>query len=236
MLEMGGDNPLRISAIRWRIPASASGYPPAGADSAPDACFSPQTWRISGYPQGYPRPEGGDGRLEGFPSSWQGTRTIRLRFKHLSSPPFCFQSPIKSGATTVPLEHNVVRFLDNFSAGTRGLALAEAFLRTNQYADIFLHRSHLLKLFSRHYPHSTNPFLDLLAIQESLSSLAPKDRSPHAIPSEQPLFPILSPHLVNNQHPVSTKNPAHLDHHTISIPPQHRPAMLSILQAHHLVH
>ncbi|KAA1111045.1 Histone-lysine N-methyltransferase set9 [Puccinia graminis f. sp. tritici] len=30
---MGGDNPLRISAIRWRISARASGYPPGDADS-----------------------------------------------------------------------------------------------------------------------------------------------------------------------------------------------------------
>ncbi|KAA1107325.1 hypothetical protein PGT21_010088 [Puccinia graminis f. sp. tritici] len=32
-LEMVADNPPRISAIRWRIPASASGYPPAPADT-----------------------------------------------------------------------------------------------------------------------------------------------------------------------------------------------------------
>ncbi|KAA1129941.1 hypothetical protein PGTUg99_008512 [Puccinia graminis f. sp. tritici] len=53
---MGGDNPPRISAIPWRIPARASGYPPAGADSAADGRFSAQTWRISGYPKGYPVP------------------------------------------------------------------------------------------------------------------------------------------------------------------------------------
>ncbi|KNE89340.1 hypothetical protein PSTG_17205 [Puccinia striiformis f. sp. tritici PST-78] len=107
---------------------------------------------------------------------------------------------ITSGGTTVPLEHNVVRFLDNFSAGTRGAASAEAFLRTNEYAVIFLHRSHSLEPFSRHYPHSTNPFLDLLAIQ----------------PSQQ--------------------ESSSSEHHQISIPIQHRPAMLSILKAHHLVH
>ncbi|KAA1120347.1 hypothetical protein PGTUg99_016452 [Puccinia graminis f. sp. tritici] len=33
---MVADNPLRISVIRWRIPASANGYPPAGADSGAD--------------------------------------------------------------------------------------------------------------------------------------------------------------------------------------------------------
>ncbi|KAA1101627.1 hypothetical protein PGT21_026231 [Puccinia graminis f. sp. tritici] len=56
ILTMGGDNPPRISAIPWRIPARASGYPPAGADSAADGRFSAQTWRISGYPKGYPVP------------------------------------------------------------------------------------------------------------------------------------------------------------------------------------
>ncbi|OAV84623.1 hypothetical protein PTTG_31150, partial [Puccinia triticina 1-1 BBBD Race 1] len=78
------------------------------------------------------------------------------------------------------LTSNSVRFLDNFSAGTRGSASAEAFLRTNQYAVIFLHRSHSLEPFSRHYPHSTNPFLDLLAIQ-------PSPKHPAPIPLGQPI-------------------------------------------------
>ncbi|WAR56245.1 hypothetical protein PtB15_7B90 [Puccinia triticina] len=144
---------------------------------------------------------------------------------------------ITSGGTTVPLEHNVVRFLDNFSAGTRGSASAEAFLRTNQYAVIFLHRSHSLEPFSRHYPHSTNPFLDLLAIQPSPQAPSPDPSRP----ADQPLFPLLSPHLADLRHShLSTSSPPGADHHadqpTISIPPQHRPAMLSILQAHQLVH
>ncbi|GBC06163.1 hypothetical protein RclHR1_06670003 [Rhizophagus clarus] len=32
---------------------------------------------------------------------------------------------VTSGGTTVPLENNTVRFLDNFSAGTRGATSAE---------------------------------------------------------------------------------------------------------------
>ncbi|OTF72513.1 hypothetical protein BLA29_009374 [Euroglyphus maynei] len=32
---------------------------------------------------------------------------------------------ITSGGTTVPMEHNTVRFIDNFSAGTRGSASVE---------------------------------------------------------------------------------------------------------------
>ncbi|KAJ9116294.1 hypothetical protein QFC22_004734 [Naganishia vaughanmartiniae] len=57
-----------------------------------------------------------------------------------------------------------VRFLDNFSAGTRGSTSAEYFLShpTTPYAVIFMHRQHSLRPFSRHYSHSLNPFLDLL--------------------------------------------------------------------------
>ncbi|KAF9652657.1 phosphopantothenate-cysteine ligase [Thelephora ganbajun] len=72
---------------------------------------------------------------------------------------------VTSGGTTVPLELNVVRFLDNFSAGTRGATSAEYFLKAG-YAVIFMHRQFSLQPFSRHYSHSTNPFLDLLEINE----------------------------------------------------------------------
>jgi len=56
-----------------------------------------------------------------------------------------------------------VRFLDNFSAGTRGSTSAEYFLKAG-YAVIFMHRQFSLQPFSRHYSHSTNPFLDFLEI------------------------------------------------------------------------
>ncbi|KAG8763681.1 hypothetical protein FRC12_008449 [Ceratobasidium sp. 428] len=70
---------------------------------------------------------------------------------------------ITSGGTTVPLELHVVRFLDNFSAGTRGATSAEYFLKAG-YAVIFLHRQFSLQPFSRHYSHTTNPFLDFLEL------------------------------------------------------------------------
>ena len=54
---------------------------------------------------------------------------------------------VTSGGTTVPLERNTVRFIDNFSAGTRGSASAENFAKQG-YAVIFLHR---LGLFFRVY-------------------------------------------------------------------------------------
>ncbi|RWS02519.1 phosphopantothenate-cysteine ligase-like protein [Dinothrombium tinctorium] len=56
---------------------------------------------------------------------------------------------ITSGGTAVPIEKNTVRFVDNFSAGTRGSASAEYFLRRN-YAVIFLYRFKTLEPFTRH--------------------------------------------------------------------------------------
>ena len=68
---------------------------------------------------------------------------------------------ITSGGTTVPLENQTVRFIDNFSAGTRGATSAEYFLEAG-YAVIFLHRHFSLLPYSRHYSHSTNCFLDFM--------------------------------------------------------------------------
>lgn len=69
---------------------------------------------------------------------------------------------VTSGGTTVPLEKQTVRFIDNFSAGTRGATSAEYFIEAG-YAVIFLHRQFSLLPFSRHYSHSTNCFLDFMA-------------------------------------------------------------------------
>jgi len=69
---------------------------------------------------------------------------------------------VTSGGTTVPLENQTVRFIDNFSAGTRGATSAEYFLEAG-YAVIFLHRQFSLLPYSRHYSHSTNCFLDFMS-------------------------------------------------------------------------
>lgn len=69
---------------------------------------------------------------------------------------------VTSGGTTVPLENQTVRFIDNFSAGTRGATSAEYFLGAG-YAVIFLHRQFSLLPYSRHYSHSTNCFLDFMS-------------------------------------------------------------------------
>lgn len=57
---------------------------------------------------------------------------------------------ITSGGTSVPLERNTVRFIDNFSKGTRGASSAEKFLKRG-YAVIFLHRNQTLEPFLRHF-------------------------------------------------------------------------------------
>jgi phosphopantothenate---cysteine ligase (ATP) len=68
---------------------------------------------------------------------------------------------VTSGGTTVPLENQTVRYIDNFSAGTRGATSAEYFLEAG-YAVIFLHRQFSLLPYSRHYSHNTRSFLDFM--------------------------------------------------------------------------
>lgn len=80
---------------------------------------------------------------------------------HLSTNPDVRIVLVTSGGTTVPLENQTVRFIDNFSAGTRGATSAEYFLREG-YAVIFLHREFSLLPYSRHYSHNTNCFLDFM--------------------------------------------------------------------------
>ncbi|XP_056635851.1 uncharacterized protein LOC130444628 [Diorhabda sublineata] len=78
---------------------------------------------------------------------------------------------ITSGGTTVPLEHNTVRFVDNFSGGVRGAASAEYFLKSG-YAVIFLHRLKSLEPFTRHF--SGQKFLEMLDLDEKQSSIKVK--------------------------------------------------------------
>lgn len=69
---------------------------------------------------------------------------------------------VTSGGTTVPLENNTVRFIDNFSAGTRGATSAEQFL-ANGYSVIFLHREFSLTPYNRSFTHNVDVhFLDYI--------------------------------------------------------------------------
>ncbi|OWF49362.1 phosphopantothenate--cysteine ligase-like [Mizuhopecten yessoensis] len=74
---------------------------------------------------------------------------------------------VTSGGTKVPLESRTVRFLDNFSSGTRGASSAEYFLQEG-YAVIFLHRSRSMRPFLRHF--SSLNYLDLLEFKNSTDS------------------------------------------------------------------
>ncbi|EEB06099.1 phosphopantothenate-cysteine ligase [Schizosaccharomyces japonicus yFS275] len=55
---------------------------------------------------------------------------------------------VTSGGTMVPLERNTVRFIDNFSAGSRGAVSAEQFCQLG-YSVIFLHRTFSLLPYTR---------------------------------------------------------------------------------------
>ncbi|CDS06804.1 hypothetical protein LRAMOSA09329 [Lichtheimia ramosa] len=73
---------------------------------------------------------------------------------------------ITSGGTTVPLENQTVRFIDNFSNGNRGASSAEYFIKAG-YAVVFMHRQFSLEPFQRHYTHNPNKaFLDYMVTKE----------------------------------------------------------------------
>ena len=78
---------------------------------------------------------------------------------------------ITSGGTTVPLESRTVRFIDNFSSGTRGSASAEYFLKGG-YAVLFLHRHKSYKPFDRHFAGLS--FLDVLTESDDNSLVVDK--------------------------------------------------------------
>lgn len=56
---------------------------------------------------------------------------------------------VTSGGTTVPLEKNTVRFIDNFSTGQRGASSVEYFLEEN-YLVLFFHRLNSTLPYQRH--------------------------------------------------------------------------------------
>ena len=95
------------------------------------------------------------------PHSLQTTSTLAKAFIQCHAATKRRVVLVTSGGTTVPLEKQTVRFIDNFSAGTRGSASAEYFL-ANGYAVIFLHRQNSLLPYSRHFSPSFNCFLDLM--------------------------------------------------------------------------
>ncbi|KAI9989231.1 hypothetical protein PInf_019392 [Phytophthora infestans] len=71
---------------------------------------------------------------------------------------------VTSGGTTVPLERNTVRFLDNFSTGSRGAASVEYLLELG-YAVIYVHRPGSVAPFARHIQRATSSSLDVDFLQ-----------------------------------------------------------------------
>ncbi|GMI08009.1 hypothetical protein TrVE_jg13323 [Triparma verrucosa] len=70
---------------------------------------------------------------------------------------------ITSGGTSVPLESNTVRTLENFSTGTRGSSSAELFLKRG-YRVIFMHRAGSKLPFLRLIPSPTNVTPELASL------------------------------------------------------------------------
>lgn len=132
-LDIHTSNPIAEGAIDRTIPE----YPPA-ADREEHEYFE------SNPPPAYLSHL--EGQVAEFIRLHDGKRPIAL---------------VTSGGTTVPLENNTVRFIDNFSAGTRGATSTEHLLEQG-YAVIFLHRQFSLLPYSRHYSHTTNCFLDYM--------------------------------------------------------------------------
>jgi len=71
---------------------------------------------------------------------------------------------ISSGGSTVPLEKNTVRFIDNFSTGVRGAISAEQFLKLG-YAVVYLHRTGAAMPFARVLQEVISTHVDLSFLQ-----------------------------------------------------------------------
>ncbi|XP_014664508.1 PREDICTED: phosphopantothenate--cysteine ligase-like [Priapulus caudatus] len=101
---------------------------------------------------------------------YQFYKIVKSHYEPLSCRGISFS--FQSGGTTVPLEHRAVRFIDNFSTGSRGAASAEYFLEAG-YAVIFLHRKEALLPYYRHF--NCSQFLEHLAVNDERSHVSVKD-------------------------------------------------------------
>ena len=80
---------------------------------------------------------------------------------------------ITSGGTTVPIERNTVRFIDNFSTGLRGARLAEFFLTNQNYKVLFIYRSGSHFPFLHRMVHYNDPLGTIADIQRKAHELDP---------------------------------------------------------------
>ena len=74
---------------------------------------------------------------------------------------------ITSGGTSIKLEENTVRTIENFSTGKRGALCAEQFLLKDYYV-IFLYREGSHKPFSNHF--SVEEFMENIQISNDLNN------------------------------------------------------------------
>ncbi|TDH67052.1 hypothetical protein CCR75_006933 [Bremia lactucae] len=114
---------------------------------------------------------------------------------------------VTSGGTTVPLERNTVRFLDNFSTGSRGAASVEYLLDLG-YAVIYMYRPGSVAPFARHLQKATCKSLDLdfLNHVEVLKSNDTVDEQQIRLLIEDPVAKKKAVEAVNKLHHVRTNN------------------------------
>lgn len=76
---------------------------------------------------------------------------------------------VTSGGTRVPLERNMVRFIDNFSGGDRGATSTEYFLAAG-YSVIFMHRVGSKSPFTRVFSQACSDRVDTKLISSIAST------------------------------------------------------------------
>ncbi|EFJ50517.1 hypothetical protein VOLCADRAFT_103968 [Volvox carteri f. nagariensis] len=144
---------------------------------------------------------------------------------------------VTSGGTTVPLERRCVRFIDNFSAGTRGALSTEQFLEAG-YAVIFLTRTGSQQPFSHLLPSADPPELVSRIACLAHQPAAPDPPSLAASPTPQSVMPsCLGAPQSNNCQTLSTAPVAALagssstDAGLVRIRPEHAAAVAQVLRA-----
>lgn len=91
-----------------------------------------------------------------------------LTFAQQSSQPIAV---VTSGGTRVPLEKNMVRFIDNFSGGDRGAISAEYFL-SQGYRVLFLYREGTRVPFTRAFSRTISDRVDARLMQQLVADHA----------------------------------------------------------------
>ena len=108
---------------------------------------------------------------------------------------------VTSGGTTAPLEVNAVRYLDNFSTGTRGATSVE-YLLSKGYAVVFLSRTQSAMPYTQHVQKYTPRLSDLFQLDDeppTTTTTTTDDGEKEEVPSSNGRLR-LNPKLVDNSH------------------------------------